>query len=98
MAQCFLEAFQWHGVKRGDAFPFYAGDIRVEGPHPFCSSRGNLGNGRTRTAMYADSIEQLRGTAGARQVEVRARRRRRHSPRQAAAAGSCSANPRADSQ
>src|SRR5262249_13889063 len=51
---------------------FYAGDIRVEGPHPFCSSGGNLGNGRTRTAMYTDSIEQLRGTAGARQVTVRA--------------------------
>ncbi len=66
------EAFQWHGVKRGDAFPFYAGDIRVEGPHPFCSSGGNLGNGRTRTAMYTDSIEQLRGTAGPRQVTVRA--------------------------
>jgi hypothetical protein len=72
MAQFFLEAFQWHGVKRGDAFAFYAGDIRVEGPHPFSSSGGNLGNGRTRTAMYTDSIEQLRGTAGARQVKVRA--------------------------
>jgi hypothetical protein len=65
-------AFQWHGVKRGDAFAFYAGDIRVEGPHPFCSSGGNLGNGRTRTAMYTDSIEQLRGAAGARQARVRA--------------------------
>ncbi len=49
-----------------------AGDIRVEGPHPFCSSGGNLGTGRLRTAMYTDSIEQLRGTAGARQVKVRA--------------------------
>ena len=66
------EGFQWHGVKRGAAFAFYAGDIRVEGPHPFSSSGGNLGNGRTRTAMYTDSIEQLRGTAGARQVKVRA--------------------------
>ena len=52
IAQFFLEAFQWHGVKCGDAFAFYAGDIRVEGPHPFCPSGGNLGNGRTRTAMY----------------------------------------------
>ena len=72
MAQFFLEGFQWHGVKRGDAFAFYAGDIRVEGPHPFSSSGGNLGTGRCRTAMYTDSIEQLRGTAGARQVRVRA--------------------------
>ena len=61
MAQFFLEAFQWHGVKRGDAFAFYAGDIRVEGPHRFSSSGGNLGNGRTRTAMYTDSIEQRHG-------------------------------------
>jgi hypothetical protein len=72
MSQFFLEAFQWHGVKRGDAFAFYAGDIRVEGPHPFSSSGGNLGNGRVRAAMYTDSIEQLRGTAGRRQVRVRA--------------------------
>jgi len=27
MAQFFLEAFPWHGVKRGDAFAFYAGDM-----------------------------------------------------------------------
>src|SRR5262249_41298461 len=72
MAQFFREGFQWHGVKRGDAFAFYAGDIRVEGQHPFCSSGGNLGNGRTRTATYTDSIGQLRGTADARQVRVRA--------------------------
>src|SRR6201985_1988227 len=72
MAQFFLEGFQWHGVKRGDAFQFYKGDIRVEGPHPFCSSGGNLGTGRLRSAMYPDWIEQLRGTAGPRQVKVRA--------------------------
>ena len=71
MAQFFLEAFQWHGVKRGDAFAFYAGDIRVEGPHPFSSSGGNFGE-RAHPYMYTDSIEQLRGTAGARQVRVRA--------------------------
>ena len=72
MTQFFLEGFQWHGVKRGEALSFYAGDITVKGPHPFSSSGGNLGNGRTRTAMYTDSIEQLRGTAGDRQVTVRA--------------------------
>ena len=72
MTQFWLEAFQWHGVKRGESFAFYADDIRVEGPHPFSSSGGNLGNGRTRTAMWTDAIEQLRGTAGPRQVTVRA--------------------------
>ena len=72
MTQFWLEAFQWHGVKRGEAFDFYADDIRVEGPHPFSSSGGNLGTGRLRTAMWTDSIEQLRGTAGPRQVRVKA--------------------------
>jgi hypothetical protein len=36
------------------------------------SSGGNLGTGRTRSAIFVDSIEQLRGTAGRRQVNVRA--------------------------
>ena len=67
-----LEAFQWHGVNKGDARDFVRGDIRVEGPHPLHSGGGNLGNGRTRTAMYIDGMEQLRGTAGRRQVNVRA--------------------------
>jgi len=67
-----VEAFQWHGVKWGDAHAFFNDDIRVEGPHPFCSGGGNLGNGRTRSAMFIDGIEQLRGTAGKRQVKVRA--------------------------
>lgn len=70
--QSYLEGFGWHGVKRGEAFDFYAGDITVEGPHPFNSSGGNLGNGRTRTAMYTDSIEQLRGIAGKRQIRLKA--------------------------
>src|SRR5205814_802593 len=67
-----LEAFQWQGVKQGEAKDFVKGDIRVEGQHPLHSGGGNLGNGRTRTAMYIDSIEQLRGTAGRRQVNVKA--------------------------
>ncbi|MDP2727638.1 MAG: hypothetical protein Q8P59_08850, partial [Dehalococcoidia bacterium] len=36
-SQHYLEAFQWHGVKKGEAHDFYAGDISVEGPHPFLS-------------------------------------------------------------
>jgi hypothetical protein len=46
--------------------------------------------------MYTDSIEQLRGTAGARQVTVRAETALAAFTSQAVAAGSCSANPRAD--
>jgi hypothetical protein len=72
MTQFWLEAFQYQGVKRGDAYAYYAGDISVKGPHPFNSSGGNLGNGRTRSAMFVDSMEQLRGTAGERQVTIKA--------------------------
>jgi hypothetical protein len=70
MPRFWLEAVQWHGVQQGEAYAFYAGDISVGGPQPFNSSGGNLGNGRTLTAMWTDSIEQLRGTAGSRQVQV----------------------------
>ena len=70
--QYYLEAFQWHGVKRGEAHDFYAGDIRVEGPHPLSSSGGNNGNGRTRWWGYLDSIQQLQGRAGKRQVKIKA--------------------------
>jgi hypothetical protein len=70
--QQFLEGFQWHGLKWGEAHDFYADDIRVEGPHPFLSSGGNNGTGRNRAVLFSDSLEQLRGTAGARQVTVRA--------------------------
>mgnify|MGYP001581288399 FL=1 len=69
--QLFLEGFGWHGVKKGEALDFYQGDIRVEGPHPYCSSGGNLGTGRTRAALFSDGIEQLRGTAGKRQIKIR---------------------------
>ena len=72
MTQFFLDAFQWHGVKRGDAFASYAGDIRVEGPHPLCSSGGNLGNGRTRTA-HVHRLHRAASRHGWRaQVRVRA--------------------------
>src|SRR3954463_4847621 len=69
--QQFLEGFQWHGVKEGEALDFYKGDLRVEGPHPYLSSGGNNGTGRTRTAIMTDCIEQLRGQApSGRQVQV----------------------------
>jgi len=62
--QNYLEAFRWHGVGLGEAHDFYMDDIRVEGKHPFNSSGGNNGTGRSRAAHYFDAIEQLRGKAG----------------------------------
>jgi hypothetical protein len=65
------EAFRWHGVKPGDASRSTRA-ISGRGTASALLERRQLGNRRTRPAMYADSIEQLRGTAGARQVKVRA--------------------------
>ena len=69
--QYYLEGLHWHGVQRGEAHDFYAGDIRVEGPHPFSSSGGNSGNGRTRWWNQLDCIQQLQGRAGQRQVTIK---------------------------
>lgn len=66
--QYFTEAFQWRGVKRGDAHAFYAGDITPQGPNPFNTGGGNMGTGRMRTVYFTDGMEQLQGRAGERQV------------------------------
>jgi hypothetical protein len=92
-----MHPWQWRGVKRGNAFAFCAGDIRVEGTHAFCSSGGNLGNGHTRTALYTDSIRAApwHGWRAAGQGSVRDCAGGIHQ-RRAVAAGSCSANTRAE--
>jgi hypothetical protein len=48
------------------------GRYQGRGTTPALLERRQFGERRTRTATYTDSIEQLRGTAGARQVRVRA--------------------------
>ena len=70
--QKFLQGFQRHGVKLGEAHDFYADESRVEGPHPFLFSGGNRGTGRSHAVLYADSFQQLRGTSGARLVPMQA--------------------------
>ena len=70
--QYFLEAFGWHGVKRGEAHDFYAGDISPQGPHPLNTGGGNMGTGRMRTVFITDLMEQLQGRAGERQVSIKA--------------------------
>jgi hypothetical protein len=84
MAQFFLEAFQWHGVKRGDAFAFYAAaEIRVEGPHSFSSSGGNLGNGRpVRRCTPTDRAAPRHGGRTAGQGSGRDGAGRIHHPKQ----------------
>ena len=89
MTQLFLEAFQWHGVKRGEAFAFYAGDIESRARIPSAPA-GQSGMGAPAPAMYTDSIEQLRALRARGRSRSGPRPRSRRSPPPAAAAGSCS--------
>jgi hypothetical protein len=65
-----LEGFGFAGVKRGEGLDFYQTDISINGPNPVSPSGGNIGCGRTRWWMHSDSIQQIRGTAGARQIRI----------------------------
>lgn len=65
-----LEGFGFAGVKRGEGLDFYQTDISIDGPNPVSPSGGNIGSGRTRWWMHTDSIQQIRGTAGARQIKI----------------------------
>ena len=66
--QFHIEGLGYRGMKVGDALDFYQTDISIEGPNPVLPSGGNIGSGRTRFWMHTDSIQQLQGRAGARQV------------------------------
>ena len=67
----FVEGLGFGGMKRGDALDFYQGDISIEGPNPISPSGGNVGSGRTRVWMHTDSIQQLQGRAGDRQLHLK---------------------------
>ena len=66
--QFHLEGLGYRGIKNGDALDFYQTDISIEGPNPILPSGGNIGSGRSRFWMHTDSIQQLQGRAGARQL------------------------------
>jgi len=64
----YLEGLGYAGIKKGEVLDFYQTDISIEGPNPVSPSGGNAGAGRTRFWMHTDSIQQLQGRAGARQI------------------------------
>lgn len=70
--QFHLEGLRFAGVGRGEALDFYQTDISIEGPNPVSPSGGNAGGGRTRFWLHLDSIQQLQGRAGARQIHKKA--------------------------
>ena len=66
--QFHIEGLGYRGIKFGEALDFYQTDISIEGPNPVSPSGGNIGSGRSRVWLHTDSIQQLPGRAGARQV------------------------------
>jgi acetyl-CoA acetyltransferase len=65
-----IEGFGFAGIKRGEALDLFQTDITIHGPNPVSPSGGNIGGGRTRWWMYTDTIQQLQGRAGARQMSI----------------------------
>lgn len=68
-----VEGFEFFGVKKGECLDFFQTDISINGPTPMNTGGGNLGNGRTRYWMWTDTIQQLQGRAGKRQMKIDAR-------------------------
>ena len=64
-----LEGLGFAGVKRGEALDLFQTDISIDGPNPVSPSGGNIGSGRSRFWMHTDSIQQIQGRAGARQMK-----------------------------
>ena len=70
--QFHIEGLGYAGIKRGEALDLYQTDISNSGPHPVSPSGGNIGSGRTRVWQHTDSIQQIQGRAGARQIKKKA--------------------------
>jgi hypothetical protein len=67
----YVEGLRYRGIQKGEFLDFAQGDISIEGPDPILPSGGNSGSGRTRIWMHTDTIQQLQGRAGARQVHLK---------------------------
>ena len=66
-----VEGFGFFGVKEGECLDFFASqDISTNGSTPVSPSGGNIGSGRTRFWLWTDTIQQLQGRAGERQVKI----------------------------
>jgi acetyl-CoA acetyltransferase len=65
-----VEGFGFYGIKEGECLDFFASeDISINGPTPISPSGGNVGSGRTRFWNWTDTIQQLQGRAGERQLK-----------------------------
>ena len=65
-----IEGLGFAGLKRGEALDLFQTDITIEGPNPVSPSGGNIGGGRTRFWNHTDTMQQIQGRAGARQIKI----------------------------
>ncbi len=65
-----IEGFGFAGIKQGEALDLFQTDISIHGPNPVSPSGGNIGSGRSRFWMHTDSMQQIQGRAGARQMSI----------------------------
>lgn len=67
-----IEGLRYAGIKRGEGVDLFQGDISIEGPNPVSPSGGNIGGGRTRFWLHTDTMQQIQGRAGQRQITKKA--------------------------
>ncbi len=65
-----IEGLGFAGIRQGEALDLFQTDISIHGPNPVSPSGGNIGSGRTRFWMHTDSMQQIQGRAGARQMKI----------------------------
>lgn len=67
-----IEGLGFAGLKQGEALDLFQDDISIQSAHPVSPSGGNIGGGRTRFWNHTDSMQQIQGRAGERQIRVAA--------------------------
>jgi acetyl-CoA acetyltransferase len=61
------------GIQKGDGLDYFENeDISTDSKFPISPSGGNIGSGRTRFWLHVDTMQQLQGRAGARQIANKA--------------------------
>ena len=65
-----IEGFGFFGIKRGECLDFFTSqDFSINSQTPLSPSGGNIGSGRTRFWNWSDTIQQIQGRAGERQIK-----------------------------
>ena len=68
-----IEGFDFFGIGRGECLDFFASqDFSINSQTPISPSGGNIGSGRTRFWNWSDTIQQIQGRAGERQIKKEA--------------------------